>query len=77
MSEETLVKLREIIADKMDVDPSTVTPEKRFTDLGADSLDLYEMVYEVESTFGISVPEEKTADLETVGDVISFIEENS
>lgn len=73
MADQILDKLKDIIADKVDVDPTEVTPEKTFDQLGADSLDLYEMVYEVETVFGVSIPEEKTAELETVQDVIDFI----
>lgn len=74
-SKKILTKLTEIIADKIDVDPGEVSPSKSFDALGADSLDLYEMVYEVENVFGVSIPENKTGDLETVQDVIDFIDQ--
>ncbi len=74
MAEETLAKLKEIIAEKVDVDADEVSPEKTFDDLGADSLDLYEMVYEVENVFGVTIPEEKTGEMTSVQDVINFIE---
>ncbi len=76
MAEETLEKLKEIIAEKLDVDAGEVSAEKTFDDLGADSLDLYEMVYEVENVFGVTIPEEKTGEMTSVQDVISFIEKN-
>lgn len=76
MADETFKKLKEIIVDKMDVDADDVTPDKSFEDLGVDSLDLYEMVYEIETVFGVTIPEKKTPDLNSVQDVIDYIEAN-
>jgi acyl carrier protein len=59
------------------VKESEVTPEATFTgDLGADSLDTVELVMEFEKEFGIQVADEEAEKFQTVGDVITYIEEN-
>ena len=57
---------------------STRRPEASFTnDLGADSLDTVELIMEFEKEFGISIPDDKAEKIATVGDAISYIEENA
>lgn len=71
-------KVIEIIADKLGVDASQVSREKSFTgDLGADSLDTVELIMEFEKVFGISIPDDKAEQITTVGQAISYIEENA
>jgi acyl carrier protein len=61
--QEIFDKVKEILADKMGVDECDIKPESRFeADLGGDSLDVVEFVMEVESEFGISVPDEEFPD---------------
>ena len=71
-------KVKEIIVDKLGVDAAEVTPEASFTkDLGADSLDTVELIMEFEKAFGVSIPDDKAEKIGTVGDAISYIEENA
>ncbi len=70
------IRVIAIIADKLGVDPATVTPEADIqSDLGADSLDTVEMIMEFEKEFGIQIPEEETERIKTVGDAIAYVEE--
>ena len=68
-------KVKAIIVDKLGVEESQVTPEASFTaDLNADSLDTVELIMEFEKEFGISIPDEDTAQINTVQDVVAYIE---
>lgn len=69
-------QLQEIIVDKLEVEKDKVTPESRFReDLGADSLDTYELLYAINSEMGVSVPDEKATEFEKVQDALDFIVE--
>ena len=71
-------RVKTIIVDKLGVDEADVKPEASFTnDLGADSLDTVELIMEFEKEFGISIPDDKAEKITTVGDAISYIEENT
>jgi len=71
-------RVSKIIVDKLGVDESEVTPDASFTnDLGADSLDTVELIMEFEKEFDISIPDEKAENIQTVGQAIEYIEENS
>ena len=62
----------------LSVDEAEVKPEASFTnDLGADSLDTVELIMEFEKEFNISIPDDKAETIATVGDAISYIEENA
>lgn len=68
-------KVVEIIVDKLGVDEAQVTPEASFTnDLGADSLDTVELIMEFEKQFSITIPDEESQNIQTVGDAIAYIE---
>lgn len=70
-------KLQEIIVDELGVDTEEVTMEASFNDdLGADSLDLFELVMSIEDTFGVTIPNEELANIKTVKDAIDYIEAN-
>ena len=70
-------KVKAIIVDKLGVDEADVKPEASFTnDLGADSLDTVELIMEFEKEFGITIPDDKSEKIATVGDAIAYIEEN-
>ena len=70
-------KVVSIIVDKLGVDAADVTPEKSFTnDLGADSLDTVELSMEFEKEVNVSIPDDQTEKISTVGDAIKYIEEN-
>lgn len=69
-----LEELRKIIADKLDVDEESITESTRFTeDLGADSLDLFEIVTEVEDLLQTQIAEDELADIKTVEDALESI----
>jgi acyl carrier protein len=70
-------KVKEIIVEQLGVNPEQVTPEAKFIeDLGADSLDTVELVMALEEEFGQEIPDEEAEKLQSVGDVIKYIEEN-
>ena len=67
----------EIVCDRLGTTPDKLTDETSFTkDLGADSLDLVELVMAFEDTFGMSIPDEETQKIQTVGDTIKYIDEH-
>ena len=69
-------KVKEIVMDKLGVEDSQITPEASFTnDLGADSLDIVELVMGFESEYDISIPDEDAEKIGTVGDAIKFLKE--
>jgi acyl carrier protein len=70
------VKVKEIIMDKLGVEDSQITPEASFTnDLGADSLDIVELVMGFESSFNVSIPDEDAEKITTVGDAVKYLKE--
>jgi acyl carrier protein len=77
MAEKTAQdRVKEIIVEQLGVNPDQVTPEAKFIeDLGADSLDTVELVMAFEEEFGAEIPDEDAEKLQTVGDVIKYIEE--
>ena len=71
-------RVKSIIVDKLGVDENDVTPEASFTnDLGADSLDTVELIMEFEKEFNIAIPDDQAENIGTVGDAISYIENNT
>ncbi len=71
-------KVKSIIVEQLGVDESAVVPEASFIDdLGADSLDTVELVMALEEEFGIEIPDEDAEKIQTVGDVIKYIEDHS
>jgi acyl carrier protein len=69
-------RVKEIIVEQLGVNPDQVTPEAKFIeDLGADSLDTVELVMAFEEEFGSEIPDEDAEKLQTVGDVIKYVEE--
>jgi acyl carrier protein len=72
--DELFEKMKKLIADKLEVDEGKITLDASFRqDLGADSLDTYELVYAIEEEMGISIPDEKANEFETVRDAYEFI----
>ena len=75
---EIAQKVKQIIIDKLGVEESEVTPEASFTnDLGADSLDTVELIMEFEKEFNISIPDDQAENIGTVGQAISYLEQNA
>lgn len=73
-----LEKIQELVAEGLGVDADKVVPEASFKDdLGADSLDLFEMVMSLEDEFNVSIPTDDLEKLVTVQDVINYIEKQS
>jgi acyl carrier protein len=71
-------KVKEIIVEKLGVEEAEVTPEASFTnDLGADSLDTVELIMEFEKVFDISIPDDQAENIQTVGQAISYLEEQA
>lgn len=71
-------KVKKIISQKLGVDIADVTPQAKFVDdLGADSLDLVELIMSMEEEFEIDIPDEEAEKLETVQDAINYINSHS
>jgi acyl carrier protein len=72
--DDVMAKVREHLAAELEVSAAEIEDETRFReDLDADSLDLYELVMELEDTYGVKVSEEEAAEIETVGDAVAFV----
>ncbi|HEX8465006.1 MAG TPA: acyl carrier protein [Abditibacterium sp.] len=71
-------KVKEIVSDELSVDMGIVTPQARFVeDLGADSLDVVELVMRFEEEFEIEIPDEDAEKITTVGDAVTYIEKKA
>ena len=72
-----LEKVKMILANQFDVEEDTITPETNIQeDLGADSLDVVDMLMSLEDEFDVEIPDEKIETMRTVADVVIYIEEN-
>jgi acyl carrier protein len=72
--DELFEKIKKLIADKLEIDEGKITLDSSFRqDLGADSLDTYELVYAIEEEMGITIPDEKANEFETVRDALEYI----
>ena len=68
-------KVKQLIVEKLSVDANDVKDEASFTnDLGADSLETVELMMDLEREFGITIPEEESEKISTVGDALAYIE---
>ena len=76
MSEKTIEqRVTDIIVEQLGVKPEQITPEAKFIeDLGADSLDTVELVMALEEEFGKEIPDAEAEKLQSVGDVIKYVE---
>lgn len=71
----TFEKVKELLVEKLGLDADKVTPASEIIkDLGADSLDLVEMLFALEEEFGVTVPEDKTESIVTVQDIVDIID---
>ena len=76
-SEEILERIKAIIVEQLGVTDTSVTMEASFIDdLGADSLDIVELVMAIEEEFDIEIPDSDAEKVVTVGDVVDYIKEN-
>jgi acyl carrier protein len=72
--DEVMQKVREHLSTELEVPSEKIEPGTRFReDLDADSLDLYELVMELEDVYGVRVSEEEAAQIETVGQAVDFV----
>jgi acyl carrier protein len=75
VDEELFGQVKEVIAEQLNVDPDEVHEDSSFVDdLGADSLDLVELVMALEDNFDMKIPDEDVEAIKTVGDAITYIE---
>jgi acyl carrier protein len=75
--DEILEKIKEITADRLGVDEGEVTPEASFReDLEADSLDLVELIMELEEQFGMEIPDEDAEKITTVEEAVDYVSEH-
>lgn len=76
--DQVLTLVREHLAEELEVEVEKITETTRFReDLDADSLDLYELVMELEDNYGVSVSEEQATRILTVGDAVGFVVEHA
>ena len=69
--------VKEVVIEQLNVNPDEVKMESKFVeDLGADSLDVVELVMALEEKFGIEIPDDQAEKIQTVGDAVKYIEEN-
>lgn len=74
----TIDKVKEMLANQLNVEVNKINENSKIIeDLGADSLDMIEMLMALEEEFNISVPDDKAEGLKTVGDIAKFIDENT
>lgn len=67
-------RVKNIIVEQLNVDEEEVTPEASFVDLGADSLDVVELVMALEEEFELEIPDEDAEKIQTVGEAVRYIE---
>ncbi|MBQ3571513.1 MAG: acyl carrier protein [Clostridia bacterium] len=71
----TFEKISSLMAEQLSIDKATITPESEIIkDLGADSLDVVEMLLELEKEYGVEITDEQAAELKTVGDIVKLVE---
>lgn len=71
-------KVKKLISEQLDVEESVVTEAASITDdLGADSLDVVDLVMSIEDEFSVEIPEDQVENIKTVGDIVKYIEDNA
>lgn len=74
--EAILARLKQLILDQLEVEPDEITLDARFIDdLGADSLDIVELIMSLEEEFDLEIPDEHAERIATVGDAVAYIKE--
>ena len=70
-------KLKEIIVDQLGVDVDSITADTALEDLGADSLDVVDLLMSIEDEFEVEIPDEEIENIKTLGELVSYIEANA
>ncbi len=70
-------KIAAIIADQLDMDLGDITSESTFEDLGADSLDVVDVIMTLEDEFDMEIPDEAIEGMKTVGELVKYVEDNT
>ena len=70
---DTQAKVFEVIAEKLNIDKNTITPSMTFQDLGADSLDMVEIIMRLEELFNVQINDEDAEKLTTVGQAVDYV----
>jgi len=73
--EDTFAKVADLIADKLGIEKSRITKESTLVDLGADSLDLVEIIMKMEELFGIEINDEDAEHMNNVNQVVEYIQQ--
>ena len=74
----TFDKIKSILAEQLDADPDEMTMETNIAkDLGADSLDVVELLMSIEDEFNVEIPDEEIENIKTIGELVEYIEANS
>jgi acyl carrier protein len=69
-------KVKAIVVEQLGVDEASVTPETSFEELNADSLDIVELIMALEEAFDLDIPDEEAEKIRTVGNAVSYIQDN-
>ncbi len=78
MAQDVFEKVKKIIVDQLSVEDGEVTLEASFIeDLGADSLDIVELIMALEEEFGVEIPDEDAEKISSVGDAVKYIQEHA
>lgn len=73
-----LEKVKKILSDQFDVEEDSITPDTMIEgDLGADSLDVVDLLMSIEDEFELEIPDEETDNIKTVGDLVQYIEDHT
>lgn len=75
MKEDTFQKISQIVADKLSIPAENIKSESTFKDLGADSLDIVEIVMSFEETFGIEIRDEDAEKIKSIGEAVELIQQ--
>lgn len=75
--EQIEAKLRSIIAAQLHIEPDTITLVATLTSMGADSLDVVDLIMQIEDEFGIEISDDAAEKMHTLGDVVAYVEEQS
>ena len=77
MESEVFERIRDYLADQLDIDPEKIAPESDIVeDFGADSLDVVDMITTLSDEFGVEIPDEEIENFHTLADVAGYVEEH-